>query len=802
MLFYRNGTEALGTEIPPTPPPSPPPPFFQQCSLQKPTLASDMLHKFFLQLPGAADEVLLYIEWCSCVQWSSSPEFEKDVAVFVTNKSIHILGITDTYKSSYSWENEKFPLLPLHSIPFTKLRQVVVGLFKQSLRLETNNLEDGVVLFTHNVDHTTSFSETLKAAMDAESIKYNIFTTTELQQQRITGDDCTFVELDEMDECVLKRQLVQEEVVDSQLATCYSTTLSTGESLQAKIHATADAITIRGYFTVSMIQAVSKEFYYRTLVITDERIIMCDEDHLHWPPPLSMTVIPTTSKIQVLQAELLTSIAKLELYREPQLVRGTRDGIYEAFLVFMHVGEFGEKSETGWYFCLQGSAELEQFVTTMESSSVTVHNAPSSMWSELSSRNPTVEIKDFSPVSVEIMPACNPNSLVHTIGNLSDVSSKEQQEYFHNHISQFPNQESIKFAFSCMCIPFTTPNLNLQVFTYITSQALYFLTDPQSMKQWMEGGGKCPFASHSYGDLQHSSRPLCFQYITFQQLKDICVGLFYQYIRISGGNASNTFTLMTQKFDLTHAILEALPSNHHEIEDSFDNSFTQLLVTQYSANRLHNANEGRPYSTPLPNTIRTDAVHFETTYQEHNTLLSTLGEAHSEPVMILKYMIVKFKDDATDVLCSMVLTDHKLYIVNEDFVHWPTLPFTYVPSQSQYSVLKSCSLHDIVRVETKRRQTCNFAVVYVGDELKLSNEKSAMELSDDDSIVSELMETIKIDTEVKRLSLMATASHSAIRGLTTWHLSVQNYEDRERFLQVLATAYEDVKKEKLLVTAT
>ena len=497
-----------------------------------------MLHKFFLQLPGAADEVLLYIEWCSCVKWSSSPDFEKDVGVFVTNKSIHILGITDTYKSSYSWENEKLPLLPLHSIPFTKLRQVVVGLFKQSVRLETNKLEDIVILFTHNADHTTSFSETLKAAMDAENIKYNIFTTTELQQQRITGDDCTFVELDETDECVLKRQLVQEEVADSQLATCYSTTLSTGESLLVKIHATADAITIRGYFTVSLIQTVSKEFYCRTLVITDEKIIMCDEDHLHWPPPLSMTVIPTTSKIQVLQAELLTSIVKLELYREPQLVGGTRDDIYEALLVFMHVGEFGEKSESGWYFCLQGSAELEQFISVMESSSVTVHNVSSSMWSELSSRNPTVEIKDFSSVSAKITTeSSNINSIkssIDTLNDLSYVSSKEQQEYFHKHISQGPDEESIKFTFSSMCVPFTTPNLNLQVFIYITSQAVYFLTDPQSMKQWMEGGGKCPFASHSF-DLQHSNRPLCFQYITFQQLKDICVGLFFQYIRISGG---------------------------------------------------------------------------------------------------------------------------------------------------------------------------------------------------------------------------------------------------------------------------
>ena len=124
------------------------------------------------------------------------------------------------------------------------------------------------------------------------SIKYNIFTTTELQQQRITGDDCTFVELDETDECVLKRQLVREEVANTQLVTCYSTTLSTGESLRAKVQATADAIAIRGYFTVSLIQTVSKEFYYRTLVITDKKIIMCDEDHLHWPPPLSMTVTP------------------------------------------------------------------------------------------------------------------------------------------------------------------------------------------------------------------------------------------------------------------------------------------------------------------------------------------------------------------------------------------------------------------------------------------------------------------------------------------------------------------------------
>lgn len=741
------------------------------------------------------------------MQWSSSPDYEKDVWVFVTNKSIHILSLTDTYKSSYSWENENLPLLPLLSIPFTDLRQVVVGLLKQSLRLETKKLEDVTVLFTHNADHTVSISETLKAAMDAEGIQYNTFTTTELLQQRITGDNCTFVELDEMDESVLKRQLVQEEVVDSQLAAYYSTALSTEESLQTKVLATADAITVRGYFTISMIQTTSNDFYYRTLIITGEKIIMCDEDHLHWPPPLSMTVTPVTSKVQVLQAELLTNIAKLELCQEPQLVRGMRDGVHEVFLLFTHVGEFGEKSQTGWYFCLQGSAELERFISTMKLCSVAIHNAPSSMWPELSSRNPTVDVRDFSPVSTKLtISSPNSNSVKSSedaiIFNLSDVSPKNQQEYFHKHISQFPNQESVKLTFSCSCIPFTTPNLILQVFVYISSEALYFLTDPQGMKDWMEGGGKCPFASHSYGDLQCSNRPLCFQYIGFQQLKDVCVGLFFQHIRISGGNPSNTFTLMTQQFDLTYSILEALPSNHHEIEDSIDYSFTQLL-TQYPINQQHKTGKGRPYSTPLPNSIKDDTIFFKTTYQEPNTLLSILGETHDEPVMILKYLIVKLKDGATDLICSMVLTNRKLYVINEDFVHWPTPPFTCLPPQSQYAILKSCLLNDIVRVETQRRQTSNFTVVCMGSELKLPNcnQLSAMEMSDD-SLVSELMEKIKIDTEVKRLSHVATASLSAVRGLTTWQLSVQNYEDRERFLQVLATAYEDIKKENLLVTAT
>jgi len=214
-VFYRK-------DIPPVSPPTPPPPLFQKCSLQKPILGSDVLSKFFSKLPLVEDELLLYIEWYSCVQWSV-PDYEKDMGVFVTNKSIHILHITDTYKSSYSWENEKLPLVLLYSIPLTDLRQVVVGLFKQSLRLEASKLENIIVMFTHNTEHTTSFVETIKAAMDAERIKYSIFTTTELQQHRITGDGCTFVELDELDEGVLKTQLVQEEVVNSQLVASYST---------------------------------------------------------------------------------------------------------------------------------------------------------------------------------------------------------------------------------------------------------------------------------------------------------------------------------------------------------------------------------------------------------------------------------------------------------------------------------------------------------------------------------------------------------------------------------------------------
>ena len=791
IIFYRN-------EIPPVSPPTPPPPLFQKCSLQKPTLGSDVLSKFFSKLPTVEDELLLYIEWCSCVQWSF-PDYEKDVGVFVTNKSIHVLSITDTYKSSYSWENGNLPLVLHYSVPFTDLRQVVVGLFKQSLRLEASKLENVIVLFIRNIEHTTSFVETTKAAMDAECIKYTIFTTAELQQHRITGDDCTFVGLDEFDEGVLKTQLVQEEVVNSQLAACYSTTSSTEESLQAKVLATADSITIRGCFVVSLMQTVTEKFYCRTLVVTDKKIIMCDEDHLHWPPPLSMTVTPTTNKIQVLQAELLSDVSKLELCQEPHLVGGVRDLVYEVFLVFTHTGEFGERSEAGWYFCLQGSAEVEQFVSVMESSSVTVHKTSGSMWSELSSRNPTVNIRDFVPVSSNITPSSSNKPQIDAIENLADVSDTKQQEYFHKHISQFPNQESIKQTFSCTCIPFTTPTLNLQVFVFISNKALYLLTDLVSMKQWMEGGGKCPFASRSYGDLQCLNRPLCFQYITFQQLRDVCVGLFFQYIRVSGSDASSTFTFITQSFDLTNTFLEALPSSHKEIEDSFDDSFTQLLVTQYS---FQKTGKGRPCSTPLPNSIKSDAMHFKTIYQDPNTLLSILGESQSEPVMILKYMIVKLKDDAGEVICSMVLTNHKLYIINEDFVHWPTLSFTCLPSQSQYSIHKSSALCDIVRVETKRRQTSDFTIVCAGSELKLPNQAPSSELSDDDSLVSELMQTIEIDKEVKRLSHVATASRSAIRGLTTWCVSVQNYEDRERFLQVLATAYEDVKKEKLLVSAT
>lgn len=808
LFLYRAEPEVLEVSAPPTPPPTPPPPLFQKCSLPLPLLDSDLLHKFFAHLQATKqahnDEVLLHVLWCSCVVWSS-PDHERDVAVLVTSKSVHILTVTSTYRSAFSWKTNNLPLVPSHSVAFSELKQVLIGLQNQLLRLETSHLEGVTVLLIHDAEHTAILAETLKAAMDSEQVKYNVYTSTELQKNHITGDVCSIIMLDEVDEFVLKKQLVQEDVVDqlsSQQATSYSTTQSTEESIQAKVISTAAATKILGYFCVSLMQEGGTKFCYRTLVITDEKLFMCDEDHLCWPPPLSMNVTPITNKVQVLQSELLSDVAKLEVCREPCLVGDTRNGVYEVVILFSHIGEFGEKSETGWYFCLHGISQFESFVAVIESSPKPVHvgSITSLLWPELASRYPSVNMKTFSTVvSAKTVPA---TSKTHTTDcdvkiNLNEVSFDKQQEYFHQYVSQFPKQEKVKFTFSCMCIPFTAPNNKIQTFIFVSTKAIYLLTDPYSMKQWIEDGGKCPFTSHSYGNPEHD-RPLCFQYIAFQKLKDINIGLFFQFFRINGGDSSNTFTFITQNYDITNNFLEALPSMRPR-EDSVDDSFTRLL-TQYSNNR-HKTDKGRPFSTPLPvNNVTDDIIVCKTTYQEPNTLLSTLSEPQAEDAMILKYMVVELTDDTTTITCSMVLTAHKLYIVGEDYIHWPPLSFALLPEIPQFSILKSCTLHDIVRVETKRRQACSFTIVCTEGKLKLPNNPPPLELSDDDSLISELMESIKIDKAVKRLSHSATASISAIRGLVTWHLTVQSYEERERFLRVLATAYEDVKHEKLLVT--
>jgi len=813
LFFCRPEPEVL-TPPPPTPPPTPPPPFFQKCSLPLPSLDSDLLHKFFAHLQATKqahnDEVLLYVLWCSCVLWTS-PDHEKDIAVLITSKSIHILNIASTYKSSFSWETDNLPLVPSHSIAFSDLKQIVIGFEKQSLRLETSHLEGITVLLIRSTEDTTSLAETMKAAMDGEQVKYNVYTSAELQKNRITGDICSIIVLDETDERVLKRQLVQEDVIDqlsSQHASSYSTTLSPEENIQEKVIATAASTRVCGYFCVSLLQEGGTEFCYRTLVVTDEKLFMCDEDHLCWPPPLSMNVTPITNKVQVLQSELLSDVTKLEVCREQCLVGDMRNGVHEVIMILSHIGEFGEKTETGWYFCLQGIGQLESFVAVIESSpiSVPVGNINSMLWPELANRYPYVNMKTFSTVpSVKTvsMPPDKTSTLTSSGNNkidLNEVTLDKQQEYFHKHVSQFPSQEKVKFTFNCVCIPYTESSTKIQSFIFVSTQAIYLLTDPQSMKQWIEDGGKCPFASHSYGNPENGDRPLCFQYIAFQQLKDINIGLFYQFFRISGGNSSNTFTFITKNYDITNNFLEALPSMRPR-EDSVDDSFTQLL-TQYSIVQ-HKTDKGRPFLTPLPVTSEADIIICKTIYQEPNALLSTLSESPTgEDVMILKYMVVELMDGNTTITCSMVLTTHKLYIIGEDFIHWPPLSFARFPESLQYIILKSCTLHDIVRIETKRRQACSFTIVCTEGKLKLPNNPPPLELSDDDSLISELMESIKIDKAVKRLSHSATASISAIRGLATWHLSVQNYEERERFLQVLATAYEDVKHEKLLVTAT
>ena len=269
-------------------------------------------------------ESLLHVLWTGCTPYLF-PLSEIQVCLLVSNLNIYILADGKHKKLINKRKGIKLPSgdggkdskthICFNIIPLWKLRQVSVGLFDQTFRLETEQQEDTFTVITRDFNLTSSFLECLNAILASK--KHGDFTESSLREDELHNSiyDSQSCHLEGKDNSA-KSEFYH---ADSGVKFVYPSddTLEILKDTIAKYSQDSDDctgirdVTILVYLLVFHMSAPERE-EPRTLIIMDKALCLCLEDHVNYPLTLFATGLPATPRYQVQDLRDIATLTRVE----------------------------------------------------------------------------------------------------------------------------------------------------------------------------------------------------------------------------------------------------------------------------------------------------------------------------------------------------------------------------------------------------------------------------------------------------------------------------------------------------------
>ena len=281
-----------------------------------------------------------------CLPYSNMDR-ELPVAVIVTNHCVHLLRCYKGERSDYEW---------MFGLPLTSLRQVALGLFDQSFRIEASHLgaSGTFTILTRDGSLTSSFVETIRReVVHAQQGTVSVFMPPDV--------------------AVLDRlhNTLSQETGTTQPSTCRDS-------------AQHDLVLYKLLFEV----LTDGSPVARTLIVTSEGIFLCDEDLVHWPLPTFVLKEPATPQYVVLKYRQLHDLANLELSLN------VKYDLFDIYLVFDDAKEGGKEM---WHLRTSSQAHQQMIVDCLKRHWRDMYNTDLAIAKHMSIESPSTDLIDCSP---------------------------------------------------------------------------------------------------------------------------------------------------------------------------------------------------------------------------------------------------------------------------------------------------------------------------------------------------------------------------------------------------------------------
>ena len=768
------------------------------------------LHAKFLEAGSSrrvrsstASEVVLLVLWAGCLPYSF-PEHELPVCLLMTNLNVFLFHVEMSH-SVKTFKDLQQAMDCFFSFPVRDLGEVVFGLYDQGFRLEVrqHGPKGTFTILTRDAEKTGKFFEVLSEALGEPLRGGGSLLIRRVSTLSTEGGRPSFVFPDEEKLLRLKEELSKsvDATADEREANLlmYSIVREVPDSFPSSVHEIED-LTRR----------------LRSLIVTNSRIYLCDEDHVHWPLPSFVRALPSTPQWVVTRSQQISKIIGIDVF---ELGRNVCEfeGVFGLSLIFeteTSDDSAASQAQNCWHLMFRAADEREQLqrslaqvwkdhfsadlkVTHSKTSSCPQTTADQDL---LGFEESVSSMKAATPVgtpvetnfkkshrrvgsdSFPMFKASAPDSLE----GLVTLDRKTLDAFFHRSISQKDRdeEETLVHVLWTGCTPYLYPLQEIKVCVLLSSLFIYVLADREH-KNLINKKKEIKLRSSENGG-KESKWSICLNFLPLANLRQVCVGLFDQTVRVETELGEDTFTFITRDFHITSAFLERLNAilasrNRRTSPESDEESIVKSIYDTQSTEDsrsdgspktefLH-TNSGVRVIYPNDDTVELlkDAI---ANYSHESALCSSLSDVTILVYLLMFHEVSPGKEEPR----TLVIMDKYLCVCLEDHVNYPlTLFATGLPDNPQYQIQDVRDIASLSRVEFSDFNSCDFTLVFAPIE---EPDATAPEGFDSASI-GELCIIVHHEDDVTRES--------------TWRLVAQTYEEKEKALSLICKLWADLR---------
>ena len=673
-----------------------------------------------------------------------------------------------------------------YSFPLKSVNEIVVGLFDQGLRLEV--AEEGprgtFVFLTRDASKTAQFLDGFSSILGFPNEK-------ELADMSRTSSQSSLERLpiitypDENKIHALKMQLTEQEL----------STIGDRENL-----ITYCIVYERRDDDIGMARFDDTSLpYLRSLILTNHRLFLCDEDYVHWPLPSFARAAPFTPQWDVVDMEHVSNVIAVDLWED---LRGRQSmtGCFGVSITFegksinsdISTGEISLSN--AWNLMFQSMDEREQFVRSLaclwknqfdhdlkviySKAGFNRLNFPSKVGSFVkghrrnASGNMSISIPSSTPIETPEMIVSLDRNRLNALFQRSIAVGEDDSNI------------GVQYVMCAQCKPFNYPDKEIPVVLMLGKFYVYILTAAEN--------SKFTAASRTFQD-DGSAHAIHSSSIKISNLQQVIMGMFDQTVRLEANKPEETFVFVTRSFDrtnefvqrLSHAIL-ALPTSENTEEDLAISARKRTAGEIFKLYKQEDENEESSNYVPKQEFIHPNSnIKFVYPSDEIMEKLkyTILDYIHIMELFtpdndfgVLLYALLFQFIEGLPVPYTIVVSERFTCLIKEDHVNYPLPLFVReLPDNPQYEVMDVQLIAALVRIEFHEFSSGGFSLVFnknTVDPLHYDSRFLTDVLDESDTC---LITDVNVDKDTPD-----------DEQLGFWHLQTQSYAEREKVFNVLS----------------